>query len=309
MTWVILRQNRIGLVAWSLGVAALAIFAFVSGQQAWGTVAASNLRECFGQAATAPQCANLMSEFTRSFNRTDRFIFVAVMVLPALLGVFGAAPLAAGDLEQGTYKFTWTQAVGPRRWFGVRTGVMLALIAVSAGVLSAALSPWLSLTELLGLGWNRFAEFPPTLLGYLVFAAALGLAAGLIVGRSIPAAAIALVAFVLVRVAFEIWLRPNLLPPHAQDNLVGRIDPNDWYLGPRYFDPSGQPVSASTIQQIYLSNPNPTDAFAAQGIRMVGYYQPWENFWSIQAIETGLVLAASIALVAAMIIWVERIRS
>ena len=63
---------------------------------------------------------------------------------------------------------------------------------------------------------GTFVLFPTrgiTPLGYAAFAFALGITAGSLIQRTVPAMATTLAAFALVQIAWPIWVRPHLTPP------------------------------------------------------------------------------------------------
>src|SRR5207247_971681 len=50
-------------------------------------------------------------------------------------------------------------------------------------------------------------------IGYAALAVALGVAAGVVLRRTLPAMAVTLAAFLSMRLAFIFWVRPHLMPP------------------------------------------------------------------------------------------------
>lgn len=139
---------------------------------------------------------------------------VLVVVVPALLGMFWGAPLVAGELEEGTYRLAWTQSVTRTRWLTARLAVTgLASMAV-AGLLSFIVTWWASPLDRAGM--SQFASFDERDIvpaGYAAFAFVLGVAAGALVRRTLPAMLTTLVAFIATRLAFSTWARPSLIPP------------------------------------------------------------------------------------------------
>ena len=70
------------------------------------------------------------------------------------------------------------------------------------------------------LGQSRFsslvfATHGITPLGYAAFAFALGVTAGLLIRRTVPAMAVTLAIFAAVQVAMPLWVRPHLVPARA----------------------------------------------------------------------------------------------
>ena len=59
----------------------------------------------------------------------------------------------------------------------------------------------------------NFATHGITPLGYAAFAFALGVTAGALTRRTIPAMAVTLAIFAALQVAMPLWVRPNLAPP------------------------------------------------------------------------------------------------
>src|SRR4029077_17322946 len=58
-----------------------------------------------------------------------------------------------------------------------------------------------------------FATHGITPLGYAAFAFALGVTAGALIRRTVPAMAVTLAIFAALQVAMPLWVRPNLAPP------------------------------------------------------------------------------------------------
>ena len=138
-----------------------------------------------------------------------------LIAIPALLGMLWGAPLVARELENGTFRLAWTQSVTRRRWLSVRVALVgvavLAVVAVASSLVSWGLAP------IVAIDLNRFAPSMFTArgivaIGYAVFAFALGVAAGSLIRRTLPAMVTTLVGFVTTRVVFTFWIRPHLLP-------------------------------------------------------------------------------------------------
>jgi hypothetical protein len=59
----------------------------------------------------------------------------------------------------------------------------------------------------------NFATHGIAPLGYAAFAFALGVTAGALIRRTVPAMAVTLAIFAALQVAMPLWARPNLAPP------------------------------------------------------------------------------------------------
>ena len=158
---------------------------------------------------------------TAAFLRNDRALQIGldalVVVVPGLIGLFWGAPLVARELETGTYRLAWTQGVTRTRWMAIKLGVVgLASMAV-AGLLSLMVTWWSSPVDRANM--NRFVSFDQrgiAPIGYAAFAVALGVTAGVLIRRTLPAMATALVAFTAVRLTVTHWIRPHLIAPAHQ---------------------------------------------------------------------------------------------
>ncbi len=139
---------------------------------------------------------------------------VLIGAVPGLLGVFWGAPLVARELESGTFRLVWTQSVTRTRWLAVKLGLVGLATMTAAGLLSLIVTWWASPLDRAHLNiFNTFDERDIVPIGFALFAFVLGVAAGLIIRRTLPAMAITLVAFVGARLAITNWVRPNLISP------------------------------------------------------------------------------------------------
>jgi hypothetical protein len=178
-------------------------------------------RQFRGQAAVAVGAlavVAIVSALTSAHSRYDSGLRtglgVLAVVTPGILGLFWGAPLVAGELETGTLRLAWAQSVTRTRWLVVRAGLALLASMGVAGILSLIVTWWAGPSD--QAGGNLFGTFDQRDLvpvGYAAFAAALGVTAGLLIRRTLPAMAVTLVAFAAARLAMAAWLRPVILTP------------------------------------------------------------------------------------------------
>jgi ABC-type transport system involved in multi-copper enzyme maturation permease subunit len=119
-------------------------------------------------------------------NHAVGFLVVLTEGVSALLGLFLGAPLVAHELEAGTSLFGWTQSVTRKHWFAVKTGWILLAAAVYAGAVTALVTWW---------------------------SVGLGIAAGVVLRRTLPAVAVMLGGFVAVRLLVVYLFRPHYMAP------------------------------------------------------------------------------------------------
>jgi hypothetical protein len=192
-------------------LAALAIVLIVTGPHLV-SLSDAYLKSCHA----AKNCGSTTNPVLNTDGKLQSGIADLVLITPALIGIFWGAPLIARELETGTYRLGWTQSVTRRRWLAAKLGVVgLASVAV-AGLLSLMLTWWSSPIDTANanrFGVAVFSLRDITPLGYSAFAFALGVTAGVLVRRTLPAMAGTLVIFVAARVAEVTWVRPHLLAP------------------------------------------------------------------------------------------------
>lgn len=343
MIWVAWRQLRTqALVTFSL-LAAFAALVLVTGL---------HLRDVYNSLGGAHCSAR--SDCT-ALGRHDRqladLLGPALLAIPALLGMFWGAPLVARELESGTYRLAWTQSITRRRWLSVRVALVgLAALAV-AGLASWLVSWWFAPLDAVNM--NRFDPSVFTArglvaIGYAGFAFALGVAAGALMRRTLPAMAAALLAFVAARIAFTLWVRPHLLASThllvalTQGKGVGFLAsqssvsvsagtpriPNAWPISATLVDRAHHALSAAQVHELLVRTcptlaaglpPNPgagvtKNAGGLAGgaflpcmralshhLQLLVAYQPSSHYWPLQALETGIFLAAAFALIGATV--------
>jgi ABC-type transport system involved in multi-copper enzyme maturation permease subunit len=239
-----------------------------------------------------------------------------IVILPALAGAFIGAPLVAREIENGTHRLAWTQGVTRVRWIFAKLSLLFVpLLAASAvvGVLEVFL------IDAMGSQpnhWNWFDQQAPLTVAATVFALALGVAAGAMIGRSIPAMAVTLVGVVATRFTLAVFVRAHYMNPilfssHDPFSLNGSLgaDPSAWWLDqPSYQDAAGHTIGQLEALRI-TGGGSPTDLptyWKDHGISIVQYYQPGDRFWTFQTIESGILLALAIVLLGLAIYWVTR---
>ena len=176
---------------------------------------------------------------------------LVLVVVPAIIGVFWGAPLVARELETGSYKLAWTQGVSRRRWLAVKLGLVgMSSIAV-AGLLSLMVTWWFSPIDRVNADpFTVFDQRDVVPFGYAVFAFALGVTAGLLLRRTLPAMAVALAGFAAVRVTVREWVRPYLLAPLRITSAlwlsIGKVPapphPGDWVLSDLTVNAAGRVI-------------------------------------------------------------------
>jgi hypothetical protein len=179
---------------------------------------------------TNPGCPGVGISLSK-LDQLLELIGTALVVVPALVGVFWGAPLIAREFESGTHRLAWTQSITRTRWLASKLGVVgLASVAVT-GLLSLLVTWWSSPIDNAHqnrFGSGLFGERNVAPLGYAAFGFALGVVAGLVIRRTLPAMATTMVAFLAVRLAFTYAVRPNIFSPRHKTLA---LDPNNMGFG------------------------------------------------------------------------------
>jgi hypothetical protein len=329
--WLTWRQFRVQAVAGAAALAALAVAFAATGPHLAGLYNASGLADCHGR------CGALANSFLSQLNSGHTYPVLyligtmAILIAPAIIGAFWGAPLLAREIEAGTYRLAWSQSVTRNRWLAVKLG-LIGLTAMAATELLGLMQAWWaapigraasvadtqSLLSTGRLDPVAFATHGITPLGYAAFAFALGVAAGVLTRRVVPAMAVTLAIFAAVQVAMPLLIRPHLIPPrHAtvpisSVNLssigssgnkmllgVARLnsEPGAWILASGPTDASGHPFTAVPSDCTFKPGIGKyLDCLTSHGVRAGVTYQPDSRYWAFQGIETGIFIALAMAL-------------
>jgi hypothetical protein len=159
-------------------------------------------------------CGQTTATFLQNDHTLSGMLNVFVIVVPAIIGLFWGAPLIARELEGGTFRLAWTQSVTRSRWLVAKISVVGLASMATVGLLSLMVTWWSSPLDTANMSlFSTFDERGIVPIGYAAFAFALGITAGVLIRRTLPAMATTLVAFVAARLAIVQWIRPHLVSP------------------------------------------------------------------------------------------------
>lgn len=302
MTWLTWRQHRGQAVFAAAGLAILAAALLFSGLAMFDSLSELGLDACIGPTDFLDDCDNAAGTFFERFGLLQQAATL-LLLLPLLLGLFGGAPLVARELEGGTHRLVWTQGVTRRRWFLVKAGLVLAATVAFMGAHSALVYWWYTPFVRAGAGrfeymWFDIQGFAPV--AYTIFAVALGIAAGTLWRKVLPAMAVTLAGFIAARVTVEI-LRASFLPvqerriPVFSESFPGRLGDDDFLLSSGIYNSDGVFFGDSFE---WCGPPGQTDPVGVCAGYDIGTYNlqtfhPASEFWTFQLIETGIFVAAA----------------
>ncbi len=330
MTWLVWRQHRNQAYFAAAALAAFAVLLLVTGRQM-----ASQYRSALTSCAASPTCGNLANTLTLG-TPVLSLLATLTVVVPCLLGVFWGGPLVARELETGTSQFAWMQSITRGRWLTVKAGWALLAAAVWGGAVSALVTWWSSPVNALNHQNFQPGQFDIqgiVPVGYALFAVALGIAAGALLRRTLPALAITIAVFTFLRLVIGQDLRSHYLtalsktynflhppaPPAGSYWLVsgglvgpgGQVPSSQPHGGGISVNINGLPISISNMpsacRALAFQSPLKTaSCLTAHGYRGFISYQPASRYWAFQGIETGIFVLLAAALIAVTAIVVLR---
>lgn len=315
MTWLVWRQYRAqgAIVAALLAAVAAAILA--DGFQVaarWHTMIVT----CRGNSACLQQQSPLVNGIVGDLPYIS-------LIVPAVLGMLCGAPLVAHELEARTSDFAWAQSVTRTRWLTVKAGWLL-LAAAACGAAIAALTTWWSgpvnAQQADAFITPHFDSQGIVPVGYAVFAMALGIAAGTLARRTLPAIAVVLGGFTALRLVVADLLRQHYITAiTTYYDVRGSVTPpgQAWVLSQGAVSTTGQVVPAgwgslynalpAACQKLLPGMPTPKgdtsmpavfSCMHVHGWRGFVTYQPASRYWPFQGIETGVYVLLAAALMA-----------
>jgi hypothetical protein len=306
LTWRLARPNLLSSAA-LLG--AVVVFAVLTRRAMTGYLEHSGLNACL---AAGGDCERLARGFDVRFEAVINS-YGWISLVPMLAGVFWGAPLIARELEQGTHRLAWTQSISRQRWLAAKLGVFLLGALAVAAVVTQVMTWWFTPIEKIREGATAtFGRLNPDVFdfrgivpaAYTFFAFAVGVAAGTIFRRTLPAMLATLVVYIPVKSVLG-SLRAHYEAPLNLTYAIGSTSPRatrgDWIIAHDVVDGAGRTVDRIPMPDAcrVLTDHGAADAcLASHGFRFVDTYQPVERFWSFQFIEAGLFVGFSVLLLA-----------
>jgi hypothetical protein len=186
------------------------------------------------------------------------------------------------------------------RWLLVKLVLVIIPLLAAAALVGSLEIVFLNVQGPYVNRWDVFDQQAPVVPAATLFALALGVAFGAVIGRSVPAMAATLVAFVIVRVGIAELVRSHYIAPLVKTthdlNAVGnQADPTAWWLGfPNYYDSTGHLLGnllgPSTGPPSYV----------------IQYFQPGDRFWAFQTVEASILTGLALLVLGFTVYWVTR---
>jgi ABC-type transport system involved in multi-copper enzyme maturation permease subunit len=320
LAWVAWRRYRSTLLALVSLIAVLAVLLIVRGHQIRDAYSA--VQACAPQASA--RCQFAFQQFRDSYAGKGALDALFVW-MPAIIGAFAGAPLLAREFESGTFRFAWTQGAGRTRW-------MLSLtIAGALGVIVLSfafglLVSWYQQPLFISGLQQRLhpSVFPVTgvaVVGWALFAFALGLFLGLLTRRVLPAIALTLATWTgstfLASTVRDHYATP--LTTSALQLNYSAVTVDQWWVNggtqitqaqlDAVLQAAGVPSIDSGSVTAGPGNTvvDPIQYLIAHGYTQITSYHPDSRYWQFQWTEFGWLAVASLLLIGATL-WLLRRR-
>jgi len=322
MTWLVWRQYRAQAAIASVLLAAAAAVILADGFQIashWHSV----LVACSGNSACLQQQV--------LFNGVVSDLPDISLIVPAVLGMLWGAPLVAHELESRTSDFAWAQSVTRTRWLAVKAGWLLLAATASGGAIGALTTWWSGPANAQSASAFMPGQFDTqgiVPIGYAVFAMALGIAAGTVTRRTLPAVAVVLGGFIALRLVISDFVRPHYMAAvTTYYHVTSSFTPSGqaWVLAQGAVSKTGVVVPVgwgalgnalpASCQKLLNAAPETKSGAGTSGVfscmqahgwRGFATYQPASRYWPFQGIETGIYVLLAAALIAVTFVVVRR---
>ena len=301
MRWLVWRQHRAQML---IVAALLAVFAVPI------TITGRHLSDALAACRASGPCGGIFTRYDAMLTTVN-----LTVAAPLIFGIFWGVSVIGRELETGSATLAWSQSVTRRHWVRVKLFWLFGSTLLASTALTALVTWWSNTRN--ALQESRFSGLPFDLeglspVGYSLFSAALGLAAGIAWRRVLPAVATTIAGFVGVRMIVELVVRPHYLAP-VHRLLSMSVPPEgpsgSWAMGNELVH-NGRAVPGNVVGIPPACAGKPQGqlnrCMDAQGYRVRLTYQPAGRYWTFQWIEFGVFAALSVVLVGVAIVLLRR---
>ena len=209
MLWVTWRQHRALLIIVPAVFAAAVASMVITGPKIHHDYAI--LTACHPAASAA--CVQLNNYFNSTDWHDGNGIRVGLLAAPVLLALFAGPPVVATELEDGTFRYAWTQGIGRVRWTIAKLAFLGSLVTVLALAASQLFTwyfaPFLAQENLTVLTPSVFETRGVAYAAWTLTAFCLGAFLGTLMRRILPAMAATLGVYVALAAATWFYLRDH----------------------------------------------------------------------------------------------------
>ncbi|PSM44350.1 hypothetical protein C6Y14_04725 [Streptomyces dioscori] len=292
----VVRLHRSALWFWLLLMVALAATMLWAYGPGYGTASADVQDQC---RRDIEACHFPGGPWLSRYSTAVALTTLVVAFLPLLVAAWAGAALVGRELENGTAHLAWTQSVSPARWLAAKLAVPALLVSVG----TALLIPlhrlmWDGGENLLWTDWfdaYGFRSNGTVAVAYALCGLAVGVLAGLVTGRTLPALGVAVaVMFAITHLGDQ--YRPSMWPTVTVTGAASLSLPDKALQldrgvitdeGVRIGNNMACTTADSSVADLRscLAHNDLADVWAT--------YHPQSHFWPLQLTETGIVLAVA----------------
>jgi hypothetical protein len=197
MLWVTWRQHRGVLISVPAVFVVAVTGMLIAGLKIHHDYA--TLLACRPAASTA--CQGLANGFNKDWHLGNG-VRVLMLAAPVLLAILAGPPVLARDLENGTYRWAWTQGIGRVRWTVAKLAFLGSVVTIAALLVTPLFTwlfgPFFSTQDLLLLDWAVFATHGTVYAAWMLTGFCLGAFFGMLIRRIIPAMAVTLAVYLVL---------------------------------------------------------------------------------------------------------------
>jgi hypothetical protein len=311
--WLSWRQQRLETAMAAALLALAAALLVPLGIHMASVYSSTGASACVAHTASnGAGCGSIVDDFRHRFEHAGPIV-PWLNFLPGVFGVLFIAPIVL-ELEQGTFRLSWTQSITRRRWLTVKLATVYGSGLLAALALTMLMTWWREpLDNLQGRMEPNVFDFEGIVpYAYTVFALSLVFALGVVTRRTIVAFGGGLLSFFAVRIATQTWLREHYLAPIRVIWRPGTPGPNDldhaWNILSGPSDAQGHvvPGAGHIFASCMTAAKQQTErCLSAHHIFNIAVYQPATRFWLFQGIESTIYVGLAAALLVAAIWWLR----
>lgn len=319
MIWLTWRQHRGEVLIMGIILAVFATILLVTGLSIAAEAQNVGATRCVGHQTTCFQAqATLANYIHYTIMQNSVFTMICILlplILPVLAGMFIGAPAIAREFEHGTYRLIWTQSRPWSHWFFNKVSLLSCVVVGAFSMLFGLFTWWNApiLSMPLHQGGSDFSTFfdnwGMVAVAYAFFALMLGIFTGTVLRKTVPAMAMTLVIFVIVRILIVNFWRPYYLSPVVAItplNATAQIPTNAWVMSIGIVDQHGQPASPEIANVCNTLDPTQYNRCVVEhGLQNKTVYQPADRYWPLQTIESGIYLLMTVVLCVLTLWWMK----
>lgn len=277
MIWLTWRQHRGELLGAAILLGILGLLLLTHGVGMHQAYDRDDVRTCqllmFGGVEVDDSCFATLKSFENRYAGLPKAFASWLPFLPMVAGMLIGAPLLAREYEQGTWQLAWTQGVTRTRWLATKLALVLGGVLAVSVAFAAGVSWWFEPLAPHRFSPEKFNHAVPVFSGYVLVAVAIAILAGVVLRRTILAAAITIPGYLAVRLPVEFGLRPRYREP------LSTADP-------------ARAAEGWTTHDVAVAVAGGADGPATESFA----YHPADRFWEFQLIETAILVAIAVAL-------------